>query len=79
MGVEVTCTPLNDCHDIGVCDPGTGKCSDPLKDDNSSCEDGDFCTVGDNCQNGQCKSGDPRDCGPLQMCDSGQMMCVPVI
>lgn len=33
----VTCTPIDDCHDAGVCDPKTGECSNPIKEDGSQC------------------------------------------
>ena len=32
----VVCTPSDQCHDAGVCDPGTGVCSDPPKADGST-------------------------------------------
>jgi hypothetical protein len=31
VGAPVVCTPIDDCHDAGTCDPGTGVCSNPLK------------------------------------------------
>ena len=44
-GAPVVCTALDQCHDAGVCDPGTGLCSDPVKTDGAACSDGDsdFC------------------------------------
>src|SRR5262249_33349272 len=45
--VPVVCSALDQCHDAGVCDPGTGTCSDPAKPDGSSCTDGDACTQSD--------------------------------
>eukprot|EP01059_Diplonema_ambulator_P004353 TRINITY_DN14055_c0_g1_i1.p1 TRINITY_DN14055_c0_g1~~TRINITY_DN14055_c0_g1_i1.p1 ORF type:complete len:4521 (+),score=859.58 TRINITY_DN14055_c0_g1_i1:194-13564(+) len=43
-----TCTPSDDCHDVGECDTFTGRCSDPMK------SDGSYCTVP---QQGTCASG----------------------
>lgn len=52
---KVTCTALDDCHDVGVCDSSTGVCSNPLKSAGSSCNDHDGCTTGDHCNaNGVC-------------------------
>ncbi|MDC3988437.1 FG-GAP repeat protein [Polyangium jinanense] len=37
IGNPITCTPLDACHDAGVCDPATGICSNPAKPDGSPC------------------------------------------
>ncbi len=50
----VTCTAPDQCHDAGVCDPGTGVCSNPEKQDGSTCDDGNPCTSGDMCSGGAC-------------------------
>ena len=37
---EVSCAPLDHCHESGVCDPSTGNCSNPTvgcSDDNNDC------------------------------------------
>ena len=47
-GVTPSCTAIDQCHDVGNCDPGTGICSNPPKDDASACDDGDPCTL-DHC------------------------------
>jgi hypothetical protein len=80
----VTCTPLDECHEAGVCDPATGTCSDPKKMDGAECNftrDG-FPAIGQ-CVNGGCLckppggpciSGDfPRARG----CCSGNCDCGP--
>ncbi len=54
VGTAVTCTASSSCHDVGVCDPGTGVCSNPLKANGSSCTDGDACTTGETCTAGTC-------------------------
>ncbi len=59
---EVVCTAQSQCHEIGVCDPRTGTCDQPLRAKGASCDDGVFCTEGDYCDNGQCIPGGPRNC-----------------
>jgi uncharacterized repeat protein (TIGR03803 family) len=46
----VICPAPDQCHLLGVCDAGTGVCSNPVKANGASCDDGDECTVGDSCQ-----------------------------
>jgi cysteine-rich repeat protein len=64
----VVCTASDQCHDAGVCDAGTGVCSNPARADGSSCDDGDACTVNDSCEGEICTGGgtDPvcNGCGP---------------
>ncbi len=63
VGTPVVCTPLDQCHVKGTCDPTTGKCSNPNAPDNTPCDDDDLCTTGDTCQGGECK-GDAVVCPP---------------
>ncbi len=59
---NVVCTPLDQCHDAGACDPATGLCSNPRKANSTPCSaDNDACTL-DTCQNGACIAGAPKDC-----------------
>ncbi|MFN8590232.1 MAG: pentapeptide repeat-containing protein [Thermomicrobiales bacterium] len=67
-GAAVTCTPLDQCHAAGTCDPDTGVCSNPTKPNGASCDDGDQCTIGDTCQDGTCQSGAAVVCSPLDQC-----------
>lgn len=46
----VTCAALDDCHDVGSCEPSTGACSNPPKADGSVCSGGI-------CQSGTCSAG----------------------
>jgi cysteine-rich repeat protein len=64
----VVCTPIDQCHDAGVCDPGTGVCSSPVKADGMACDDGDLCTQTDVCLTGMCMGGDPIVCTALDEC-----------
>jgi len=66
----VTCTAQDQCHVVGVCDPGTGVCSNPAQNDGSSCTDGNGCTQGDTCQAGACASGAPVVCTAADQCHS---------
>ena len=81
----VVCSPLDQCHDAGVCDPGTGVCSNPAKPDNSTCDDGDACTQADTCQAGACTGANPVVCNDLNLCTvdqcyppTGQCLFMPV-
>lgn len=44
----------NECHDPGVCEPRTGKCSLPVPLENKTCDDKDLTTVNDTCIGGLC-------------------------
>ncbi len=57
----VVCTASDQCHDTGVCDTGSGICSNPAKPDGAICEDGNPCTQPDTCQTGACQAGPPTD------------------
>ena len=58
---DVVCAPLNQCHEAGICDTGSGECSNPVKADGSGCDDeDDVCTLGDRCEGGVCV-GDLKD------------------
>ena len=63
----VQCTALDQCHDAGTCDPGTGACSNWPKADGMSCDDGSRCTWGDACQAGAC-TGNPVTCTAPDAC-----------
>jgi hypothetical protein len=69
-GTPVICTPLDQCHNAGVCNPGTGACSNPAKGDGTACSDGCACTQGDACESGSCVAGAPVICTPLDQCHS---------
>ena len=62
----LVCTPLDPCHDAGLCDSGTGLCSDPAKPDGTLCDDGDPATPGGVCHAGACAQSLPvPTVGPL--------------
>ncbi|MBI3205013.1 MAG: hypothetical protein HYZ29_25980, partial [Myxococcales bacterium] len=55
----VSCAPLDQCHDAGICNPTTGACTNPAKADGASCDDEDPCTTGEACSAGSCGGGSP--------------------
>jgi len=88
MGLcEIDCSTITtpDCN-VAVCNdgmyPGTvGECVVVPDEDGVPCEDGEFCTVQDSCQNGMCVGGPQNDCGmdPSQchevVCDETSDSC----
>ncbi|MBI5071162.1 MAG: hypothetical protein HZB56_23340 [Deltaproteobacteria bacterium] len=64
----VVCTALDQCHDVGTCDPGTGTCSTPARADGTACDDANLCTLADTCQAGSCAPGTPVACTPIDAC-----------
>eukprot|EP01059_Diplonema_ambulator_P033327 TRINITY_DN6904_c0_g3_i1.p1 TRINITY_DN6904_c0_g3~~TRINITY_DN6904_c0_g3_i1.p1 ORF type:complete len:2380 (+),score=806.85 TRINITY_DN6904_c0_g3_i1:47-7186(+) len=88
VGVElcanVNCTQMDDCHTVGVCDPMTGKCSNPTKADGAKCDDMNSNTVNDTCTAGVC-TGVSRcknvvcqaisDCHDAGVCDDSTGLC----
>jgi alpha-tubulin suppressor-like RCC1 family protein len=56
-GVPVQCVALDQCHVAGVCNPGTGVCSNPAAANGAPCNDANGCTRADACQVGICVGG----------------------
>lgn len=67
-GQTVACVALDQCHEVGVCDPHTGHCSNPSKSEGSSCEDGNSCTQVDRCSGGACVGTDSVACVAISQC-----------
>ena len=65
---SVSCTAVDQCHDAGVCDPGSGVCSNPAKQNGAACNDGNACTQVDTCQAGACVGASPVTCAALDQC-----------
>ena len=68
QGTSVTCTAMDQCHEIGICNPLTGNCSQPNSLDGKTCNDSDLCTQTDTCQTGLCVGSNPVVCTPLDQC-----------
>ena len=64
QGDPIHCTPSDDCHVAGQCDPSTGLCSTPPAGDGTACDDGDACTQNDRCQAGVCSGSGGVLCPP---------------
>ena len=77
----VTCTALDQCHDVGTCNPANGTCSNPNKMNGAACNDSDACTTSDTCQAGTCTGASPvicmaQDaCHLVGTCDTGTGVC----
>jgi cysteine-rich repeat protein len=66
-GVLTICEASNDCHEAS-CDPSTGQCSEVTRPNGRFCDDGDACTVSDQCTAGQCTPGLARVCNDFDPC-----------
>ncbi len=64
----VVCSALDQCHDVGTCDPSTGVCSEPAKANGTGCNDGNACTQSDTCEAGVCTGANPVVCNALDQC-----------
>lgn len=78
----VTCTALDQCHAVGVCNPATGTCSNPNKPNDTACNDGNACTQTDTCQGGVCTGSNPVVCAAEAcenpgVCNPADGICSP--
>lgn len=64
----------NTCNQPDSCD-GNGTCLSRLANNGGACEDGQFCTVGDQCQGGQCVATGNLNCGANRSCDESTNAC----
>ncbi len=77
-GAPLVCPAPDQCHDAGICDMGTGACSNPPKANGSACSDGDGCTQTDTCQAGICTGGSPVTCAFGALCSAGSCIYDPI-
>jgi hypothetical protein len=73
----VVCSPLDQCHVAGVCNPATGTCSNPARADGTACSDGNTCTQTDVCQAGICFGLNPVACPAGGTCNPATGACGP--
>ncbi len=78
------CAASDQCHLAGTCDPATGQCSNPAAPDETACNDGNLCTVGDSCLAGVCVEGGPvfcfpRDCRVNEACNPASGQCTDTV
>ena len=64
----VVCTASDQCHVAGTCDPSSGRCSNPAKNDDTPCDDSNACTQVDTCQSGTCSGSNPVVCAASDQC-----------
>ena len=71
-GESKACDPPETCRESGICIPATGSCVYPTVADYTFCDDGDACTLTDQCQAGDCIGSDPKTCiAPNDCSDAG--------
>src|SRR5262245_10571889 len=64
----IVCTAQDSCHIAGTCNSATGTCSNPVKADGATCNDGNACTQTDTCQAGTCTGTNPVVCTAQDQC-----------
>lgn len=64
----------NACNQPDTCN-GNGFCEQRLASNASPCNDGQFCSVGDECQGGSCVANAFRSCGVGRTCDENADQC----
>ncbi len=62
------------CDRPNSCD-GSGACQTRQVSNDTPCDDGQFCTVGDRCQGGSCAPTGNRNCGANQSCNENANQC----
>jgi hypothetical protein len=62
------------CDQPDTCD-GSGNCQQRLAPNGSACDDGAFCTVGDQCQGGRCVATGNQNCGANRVCSEATDQC----
>jgi len=82
-GPSIDCSFLNTACTMGVCLPGGNGCSSAPVNNGNVCNDGQFCTQNDTCQNGACTGGPPLQCAPpggcfISICDETVDSCTSV-
>ena len=59
----VVCTSDPSGCTTGICEPETGECALIPKEDGAGCDDGNLCTLGDQCAEGVCVATGTESCG----------------
>jgi hypothetical protein len=63
------------CDQADTCD-GNGTCQIRTEMNGAPCDDGAFCTSGDQCQGGRCVAVGVQNCGPNRACDEVTNQCI---
>ncbi len=65
----ITCAAPKTCYTLGVCDPQTGICSNPVANQGTTCDDKNACSTGESCDGkGTCNGGSAVVCPFLGQC-----------
>jgi hypothetical protein len=67
-GTTVECAVLNDQCNTGICDEALDTCVVQPKPNDTSCDDGLYCNIGETCQIGVCGGGEARNCTDGESC-----------
>ena len=70
-GQEKDCSSLDDQCNTGVCDESARGCIAQPRKDGTTCDDGNKCTINDQCKKGSCQ-GESRTCDDGNACTLGQ-------
>ncbi len=62
------CSPTDQCHGPGICNSGTGLCTNPSLPNGTRCIDGNGCTLTDTCQAGSCTGTNAKVCVAIDQC-----------
>lgn len=65
---DVFCGDPDDCEEMPFCEAETGNCIIAQAPNGALCDDGDLCTLVDQCFDGQCTGGDPVRCDDPEPC-----------
>lgn len=65
---------LGTCDQADACD-GSGSCLPRTAPNGSPCDDGAFCTTGDQCRGGQCVATGQQNCGANSACNEAADQC----
>ncbi len=71
-GEPVDCSHAGDACNAGVCDEQADACTTEPAAAGAACDDGLFCTVGDQCDGAGSCSGQPRDCPAGSACQRAE-------
>lgn len=80
-GSPVTCTPIDECHVAGTCNPANGQCSNPNAPNGTPCSNNGTCQGGTcvprepACGNGVVETGEQCDDGNALDCDGCSPTC----
>ncbi|MBW2454449.1 MAG: hypothetical protein JRI68_08055 [Deltaproteobacteria bacterium] len=69
-GQPMSCSHLTQGCLMGICDPNSGSCTTQMAGQGQPCDDVDFCTTGETCNNGVCGGGTP-----VTVCQNGDLCC----